>query len=191
MKINVKSGLLEGVRFVASPNCDERPSGVVPELIVIHNISLPPGEFGGDWIAKLFTNALDPQAHPYFAEVFQLKVSAHVLIHRDGRIVQFVPFHQRAWHAGRSSYRGRSHCNDFSIGIELEGTDEIPYDPLQYKGLAAIIEALVGAYPTLSAEHIIGHEHIAPGRKTDPGPAFDWEFCRKLLANAIGSSVDQ
>jgi AmpD protein len=191
MKINAKSGLVEGVQFMASPNCDGRPSGVSPELIVIHNISLPPGKFGGDWIVKLFTNTLDPQAHPYFAEVFQLKVSAHVLIHRDGRIVQFVPFHQRAWHAGQSSYQGRSHCNDFSIGIELEGTDEIPYDPLQYKVLASIIEALLIAYPTLCVEHIIGHEHIAPGRKTDPGSAFDWGLCRKLLANAIGSRVDQ
>lgn len=190
MKINVKSGLLEGARFMASPNCDARPSGVSPELIVIHNISLPPGEFGGDWIDKLFTNTLDPHAHPYFAEVFQLKVSAHVLIHRDGRIVQFVPFHQRAWHAGRSSYRGRTHCNDFSIGIELEGTDEIPYDPIQYKVLATVIATLLLAYPTLSAEHVIGHEHIAPGRKTDPGPAFDWTFCRQLLANVIGSRVD-
>lgn len=185
MKINVKSGLLEDVRLIVSPNCDTRPPGVSPELIVIHNISLPPGEFGGNWIDKLFTNTLDPKAHPFFAEVYQLKVSAHLLIHRDGRIVQFVPFHRRAWHAGQSSYRDRTRCNDFSIGIELEGTDEIPYEPIQYEVLADVIKALLQAYPTLSAEHIVGHEHIAFGRKTDPGPAFDWNYCRRLLASRL------
>ena len=185
MKINVNSGLLEVVRLIVSPNCDTRPPGVSPELIVIHNISLPPGEFGGNWIDKLFTNTLDPKAHPFFAEVYQLKVSAHLLIHRDGRIVQFVPFHRRAWHAGQSSYRDRTRCNDFSIGIELEGTDEIPYEPIQYEVLADVIKALLGAYPTLSAEHIVGHEHIAFGRKTDPGPAFDWSNCRRLLASRL------
>jgi AmpD protein len=155
---------------------------MAPELIVIHNISLPPGEFGGDWIEALFTNRLDPSAHPYFTQVHRLRVSAHLLIRRSGTIIQFVPFHQRAWHAGKSNYRGRNQCNDFSIGIELEGADDTHYESVQYKKLAEVIRALVAAYPSLARDRIVGHEHIAPGRKTDPGPAFDWRRFRQLLA---------
>ena len=155
---------------------------MAPELIVIHNISLPPGEFGGDWIEALFTNRLDPAAHPYFTQIHRLRVSAHLLIRRGGSIIQFVPFHQKAWHAGKSNYRGRDHCNDFSIGIELEGADDVDYESVQYKKLVQVIRALVAAYPTLSRDRIAGHEHIAPGRKTDPGPAFDWGRLRQLLA---------
>jgi AmpD protein len=182
VKIDVQTGRLEGVRCCTSPNCDKRPIGMAPELIVIHNISLPPGEFGGDWIEALFTNRLDPAAHPYFTQVHRLRVSTHLLIRRSGVIIQFVPFHQRAWHAGKSNYCGRDQCNDFSIGIELEGTDDIDYESVQYKKLAEVIRALVAAYPSLSRDRIAGHEHIAPGRKTDPGPAFDWGRFRLLLA---------
>jgi AmpD protein len=156
--------------------------GVVPELIVIHNISLPPGEYGGGWIEALFENHLDPDKHPYFSEIYQLKVSSHLLIHRSGDITQFVPFHMRAWHAGPSCYGGRQRCNDFSIGVELEGTDEQPYESEQYQSLVKVIKVLLATYPTLSREAIVGHEHIAPGRKTDPGPAFDWCFFRRMLA---------
>lgn len=181
MKVDVETGRLEGVRFMASPNCDDRPQDCPLELIVIHNISLPPGEFEGHAIEQLFTNRLEPSADPYFAEIAHLKVSAHVLIRRDGTITQFVPFHLRAWHAGESSYGGRTRCNDFSIGIELEGTDEIPYEPRQYETLTELVHALVQAYPSLSVERITGHQHIATGRKTDPGPAFDWAYFLKLL----------
>ena len=167
--------------WLESPNCDVRPAGMVPELIVIHNISLPPGNFGGGWIEALFTNCLDPVAHPYFSEIHKLRVSAHLLIHRSGAITQFVPFHMRAWHAGRSSYQGRQACNDFSIGIELEGADEIPYEPIQYYRLVQVVQALLNAYPTLSRKAIVGHQHIAPERKTDPGPAFDWFLFGNML----------
>jgi AmpD protein len=143
-----------------------------PELVVVHGISLPPGEFGGPWIDELFLGRLDPAAHPYFAAIAHLRVSAHLLIRRDGAITQYVPFHLRAWHAGASMFGGRERCNDFSIGIELEGTDDKPYAEVQYARLAEVIHALQKVYPTLTA--IAGHEDIAPGRKTDPGPAFDW-----------------
>ena len=157
-----------------SPNRDERPDGAVPSLIVVHGISLPPGKYGGDEIEALFTNTLDWDAHPYFDEIRGLEVSSHLLIRRDGRVLQFVPFTERAWHAGRSGFRGRPRCNDFSIGIELEGDDETPYDDRQYDALQAVIRALCDAYPALSPRHVAGHSDIAPGRKTDPGPAFDW-----------------
>ncbi len=183
MNIDLASGLLDSARQVASPNADERPLGSVPELIVVHGISLPPGEFGGPWIDALFTNRLDPEAHPYFQEIEDAQVSAHVLIRRDGELVQYVPFDRRAWHAGRSAYCGRERCNDFSIGIELEGADDIAYEPIQYERLAALIDALVAAYPSLSAERVAGHCDIAPGRKTDPGPAFEWPRLRRLLAS--------
>lgn len=166
-------GRLGAARQVASPNHDERPPGAVPELIVIHSISLPPGQFGGPWIERLFTNRLDPAAHPYFAAIAGLEVSAHLLIRRDGELVQFVPFHRRAWHAGESRWRGRARCNDFSIGIELEGTDDGDYTTAQYRRLAAAIRALCRAYPTLSPARLATHSDIAPGRKTDPGPGFD------------------
>lgn len=165
---------LRGVRQLESPNCDDRPAGCAPELIVIHGISLPPGCYGGTAIDRLFTNCLDPDEHPYFREIAGLRVSSHLLIRRDGEVIQYVPFNRRAWHAGDSCFRGRCACNDFSIGIELEGQDEEAYAPVQYERLAAVIRVLRQAYPGLSPDAIAGHSEIAPGRKTDPGPAFDW-----------------
>jgi AmpD protein len=179
--VDAKSGLLRGVRQVPSPNFDARPDGILPELIVVHGISLPPDQFGGPWIDRLFTNTLPPDEHPYFATISQLKVSSHALIRRDGEVVQYVPFHQRAWHAGASTYQGRERCNDFSIGIELEGADETPYEPAQYRMLSAVILELCAAYASLSLSHIAGHSDIAPERKTDPGPAFDWQRLYALL----------
>jgi AmpD protein len=181
MEIESVRGLVRGIPFVPSPNCDERPGTCAPELIVIHNISLPPREFGGPWVERLFTNRLEPGAHPYFARIYALRVSAHVLVRRDASLIQFVPFHKRAWHAGESCYAGRSACNDYSVGIELEGADDIPYEPGQYRALAALVRALLRAYPSLSTERIAGHAEIAPGRKTDPGPAFDWARLRACL----------
>jgi N-acetyl-anhydromuramoyl-L-alanine amidase len=180
-QIDPAAGLLARARQQPSPNCDERPAGIVPELIVIHGISLPPDEFGGPWIDRLFTNTLPADAHPYFAAVAASRVSAHLLIRRDGEVVQYVPFHLRAWHAGVSSYRGRERCNDFSVGIELEGTDGSAYEPAQYRVLSDVILALCDAYPSLSIERLTGHSDIAPGRKTDPGPAFDWPRLHALL----------
>ncbi len=173
-------GLLQGARFVASPNCDERPGGSAIELLVIHNISLPPGEFGGPGIVELFTNCLDPGAHPYYREIAGRRVSAHFLIRRDGDLIQFVPCGGRAWHAGESSWRGRSRCNDFSIGIELEGTDGVPFEAAQYERLAALARALATKYPGVES---VGHSDIAPGRKTDPGPCFDWARYRSMIKN--------
>lgn len=187
MKVDLQSGWLQGVVRVPSPNHDERPEGARPELVVVHAISLPPGEFGGPWIDHLFTNTLDPAAHPYFREIAGLEVSAHVLIRRDGQVVQYVPFDRRAWHAGASSWQGRTRCNDFSIGIELEGADDIPFEELQYQRLAGVIAALLAAYPGLSPERIAGHSDIAPGRKTDPGPAFDWARLHAALATRLAS----
>jgi len=183
--VDRSSGLLIGVRQVLSPYFDERPTGTAPELLVVHGISLPPGEFGGPWIDRLFTGTLPWAAHPYFKQIEGLRASAHALIRRDGEIVQYVPFGQRAWHAGKSAYGGRTACNDFSIGIELEGTGETPYTDAQYDSLAALVSALLGAYPSLSAQHIAGHSDIAPGRKTDPGPCFDWPRFRSLLAGRV------
>jgi len=170
-----------------SPNCDERAGTGEIALIVVHGISLPPGEFGGPWIADLFLNRLDPDAHPYFREVAGVKVSAHVVIRRDGQLVQFVPFSKRAWHAGQSCFRGRNVCNDFSIGIELEGTDELPYTEAQYRSLTALIALLRSRYPNIDADAITGHADIAPGRKTDPGPAFDWDKLAAMLTQAADS----
>lgn len=179
--IDRENGLLRAARQVPSPNCDDRPPGVVPDLIVVHGISLPPGEYGGPWIDRLFTNMLPADQHPYFAEIADRKVSSHLLIRRDGELVQYVPFHRRAWHAGVSQYRSRERCNDFSVGIELEGTDDSAYEPVQYRVLSAAILQLCDAYPSLSRERIAGHSDIAPGRKTDPGQAFDWPRLRSLL----------
>lgn len=176
------TGLLAAARQVPSPNQDARPPGAEAELIVIHSISLPPGEFGGPWIDRLFTNRLDPARHPYFAEVHGLKVSAHLLIRRDGALVQYVPFHRRAWHAGQSCWQGRNCCNDFSIGIELEGTDSGGYTTAQYRRLAVAIRALCRAYPALSAARLARHSDIAPGRKNDPGPGFDLARLDRWLA---------
>ncbi len=168
----------EGVRHVPSPNCDDRPPGEDISLLVIHNISLPPGQYGGTYIDDLFCNCLNPSAHPYFAVIADFKVSAHVLIDRSGRVTQYVPFTRRAWHAGLSAHRGRERCNDFSIGIELEGCDEQAYDERQYLALRDLTMLLLLEYPSINrdniADHIVGHCHIAPGRKTDPGPSFDW-----------------
>ncbi len=177
--IDTGTGWLAGARRVQSPNCDERPCE--PELIVVHNISLPPGEFGGPWIDRLFLNRLAVDAHPYFREIAGVEVSSHVLIRRDGELVQYVPFHRRAWHAGASSWAGRERCNDFAIGIELEGVDDVAYTDVQYARLAEVVAALVSAYPSLSFERIAGHSDISPGRKTDPGPAFDWARLHRLL----------
>jgi len=176
------NGLLRGARQLPSPNCDDRPSGVAPELIVIHGISLPPGKFGGPHIDHLFTNALDPAGHDYFRDIAGLKVSSHILIRRTGEVVQYVPLHRRAWHAGKSSYRGRQQCNDFSVGIELEGTDDQPYSSAQYRRLATVIRVLRRGVPSLAEAPIVGHSDVAPGRKTDPGSAFDWSRLRGLLA---------
>lgn len=183
MRIDRTSGLLDAARQQPSPNCDDRSPGVAADLIVVHGISLPPSEFGGPWIDALFTNALDPSAHPYFQAIAGLRVSAHLLIRRTGEVVQYAPFHQRAWHAGASSFAGRSGCNDFSIGIELEGADHLPYDDRQYERLARVIAALRTAYPALTPDRLVGHADIAPGRKTDPGPAFDWARLRRLLGD--------
>jgi AmpD protein len=182
LRVHRASGLLEGVRQVLSPHCDARPAGQAPELIVIHGISLPPGEFGGPWIERLFTGSLPATAHPYFATIQGGRVSAHLLVRRDGELVQFVPFQLRAWHAGASCHEGREACNDFSIGIELEGEDETPYTAAQYAAAAGAITALREAYPGLDAQRIVGHSDIAPGRKSDPGPAFDWQALRARLA---------
>jgi N-acetyl-anhydromuramoyl-L-alanine amidase len=179
--IDLQTGLLRDARHVPSPNFDERPAGTVVDLIVVHGISLPPGIYGGPWIDRLFTNALPPDEHPYFATVASLKVSSHVLIRRDGERVQYVPFDKRAWHAGQSSYRGRERCNDFSIGIELEGSDTEAYEPAQYRALVATILHLCDTYPSLSLDRIAGHSDIAPGRKSDPGIAFDWPRLHALL----------
>ncbi len=182
MRIDPASHRVVGVRFVPSPNYDERPANSPLSLIVIHNISLPPNEFGGPYIEQLFTNQLDPNEHPYFKKIAQNKVSAHLLIRRNGELLQFVPFNMRAWHAGESNYNGRSRANDFSIGIELEGADEVPYEPEQYSVLASLVDALRMAYPSLNKQDIAGHSDIAPGRKSDPGLAFNWEKFRDLLA---------
>ena len=181
MKIDQKTGLLDVARYVPSPNCDERPPGVSADVIIVHSISLPPGEFGSDWISQFFLNELDAGAHPYFATIADLKVSAHVLLRRDGHIVQYVPFHRRAWHAGKSQFEGRQACNDFAIGIELEGVDDVPYRSVQYARLASLVSALCDCYPKLTPQRVTGHSDVSPGRKTDPGPAFDWSRFRRLL----------
>ncbi|MEO6079681.1 MAG: 1,6-anhydro-N-acetylmuramyl-L-alanine amidase AmpD [Steroidobacteraceae bacterium] len=178
LRVHVATGLLEGVRQVLSPHHDARPDGLASDLLVIHNISLPPGEFGGPWIEKLFNGHLPPDEHPYFATIHSARVSAHLLVRRDGEIVQFVPFHRRAWHAGASQYEGRTACNDFSIGIELEGTDEVFFEDAQYDAARQVLQALLEAYPSLSPTRLVGHSDIAPGRKTDPGAAFDWARLR-------------
>jgi AmpD protein len=175
-------GWIREIARLPSPNADSRPPDCEPSLVVVHGISLPPGEFGGPWIDRLFTNSLPADAHKYFAGIAHLKVSAHVLVRRDGEIRQYVPFTARAWHAGESSWCGRRVCNNFSIGIELEGTDEIPYTDPQYEQLAALVAVLRQSYASLRDAGIVGHDDIAPGRKTDPGPAFDWRRFERTLA---------
>lgn len=159
---------------VPSPNFNQRPQDTAVSLLVIHNISLPPGDFGGGYVQQFFQNQLDANLHPYFETIANVQVSAHLFIERDGSVTQFVAFDQRAWHAGASSFEGVANCNDYSIGIELEGTDALAYTDEQYAALAKVTRQLLLTYPTLTPERITGHEHIAPGRKTDPGPAFDW-----------------
>lgn len=183
MQIDPMSGLVQGARFIPSPNCDDRPEGMQPEVVVIHAISLPPGEFGGPGIERLFCNTLDPTEHPYYAEIKDLRVSAHLLIRRDGELVQFVPLHRRAWHAGQSTCEGRTRVNDFSIGIELEGTDDRPFEAAQYRTLAALTRVLHDAYPAITPDRAYGHSDIAPGRKTDPGLHFDWARYRMMCAS--------
>jgi N-acetyl-anhydromuramoyl-L-alanine amidase len=191
LQVDVKSGLMGGAMQVASPNFDDRPPGVEADLIVVHSISLPPGEFGGAWIDRLFTNTLPLDVHPYFSEIAGLRVSSHLVVWRDGRVTQFVRFTDRAWHAGISSYQGRDACNDFSIGVELEGVETLPYEAAQYQALAEIVAALCEAYPNLSPDRLVGHSDIAPGRKTDPGPAFDWSRARLAIAAACGKSPNR
>lgn len=187
--MHISEHWLLGARRCLSPFYDQRPDEQDISLLVIHGISLPPDHFGGPYIDQLFTGALKGDEHPYLASVAGLKVSSHLLIRRDGEIVQYVPFHQRAWHAGRSVYQGRSRCNDFAIGIELEGTDVRPYSEQQYQQLTAVTAALVAHYPRLGGQRalarIVGHEDIAPGRKTDPGQAFSWPLYRGLLSKAL------
>lgn len=164
-------GWLESARRVPSPNCDARTENMTVDMVVLHNISLPPNQFGGPDIEALFTNSLDPATHPFYAEIRDLRVSAHFLIRRDGEIVQFVSCNDRAWHAGISCWQGRERCNDFSVGIEIEGSDYTPFEPAQYRQLTTLLSALKAAYPV---QHVVGHNDIAPQRKTDPGPFFDW-----------------
>lgn len=173
-----EAGCLENTRFIPSRNCDDRPNGCPISLLVIHNISLPPDEFGGGGVIELFTNRLDPEAHPYYQPLRGLKVSAHFFIRRDGEIIQFVPCGKRAWHAGVSHWQGKTCCNDFSIGIELEGNDTTPFTDIQYTALIPLTQALQNAYPIID---IAGHSDIAAGRKTDPGPCFDWKRYRAAL----------
>lgn len=181
MRGGIEAGWLEGARRVPSPHCDARPEGAPVDLVLVHGISLPPGEYGGPWIDALFAGRLDPEAHPYFRTLAGLRVSAHLLIRRDGELVQYVPLHRRAWHAGESEFKGRRACNDFSVGIELEGTDDEAYTGRQYRRLAQVLRQIMGHYPAITSERIAGHCDVAPGRKTDPGPLFDWDRLYTLL----------
>jgi AmpD protein len=177
MRIDV-NGCVEGFQCIPSPNCDDRPSDTLVEMLVIHNISLPPDEFGGDGVIELFTNRLNPSEHPYYQTVHSLKVSSHFFIRRGGEIIQFVPCDKRAWHAGLSSWGGRNQCNDFSIGVELEGSDRTGFTDDQYRALIRLSLLLQESYPI---KDIVGHSDIAAGRKTDPGPHFDWDRYRSAL----------
>jgi len=174
MLFSIQNFRLSEAQFLESPNQSPRSLDIKPDLVIIHNISLPPGEYGGGYIAKLFNNTLDPSDHSYFEQIHAFKVSSHLLIERDGLVTQFVPFNQKAWHAGESAYCGRGNCNDFSIGIELEGTDFEPFTETQYIALIEITRLLLVNYPSLNHDRIVGHSDVAPGRKTDPGPFFDW-----------------
>jgi N-acetyl-anhydromuramoyl-L-alanine amidase len=184
LTVDVGTGLVAGARFLRSPNADQRPPGAGVEMLIVHGISLPPGRFTGEYVEDFFLNRLAIDEHPFFREIETLKVSAHLYLRRDGRIIQFVPLHQRAWHAGVSQFRHRLACNDFSVGVELEGSDDIPYERAQYEQLAALIHALAHAYPAFDPEAVVGHSDVAPGRKSDPGPAFDWARLRVLAAGA-------
>jgi AmpD protein len=172
------AGWWRAARAVASPNFGPRPAGVAVDLVVLHSISLPPGEYGGDAIERLFTNRLDWDAHPYYAQIRGLQVSSHFLLRRNGELLQFVSCDERAWHAGRSHFEGRDNCNDFSIGVELEGLEGEVFEPAQYECLVRLLNAIASNYPV---RHLAGHEHVAPGRKIDPGPGFDWALLRQRL----------
>jgi len=178
----MSGGWLPNARPVPSPNWDERPTGATVNLLVIHGISLPPGSFGGPWIEHLFQNRLDPDVHPYFRDIARVRVSSHLLIRRDGELVQFVKLQHRAWHAGVSCFEGRDACNDFSIGVELEGSDDTHYEDAQYEILARTSREIIDRFPDIRPERIVGHSDIAPARKTDPGRAFDWDRFRRLIA---------
>lgn len=182
-KFSVQHGVLQDAKQIVSPNFNQRPDGELGEisLLVIHNISLPPSQFGGGYIEQFFQNQLDSSIHPYFETIKDLQVSAHLLILRDGQVIQFVNFNDRAWHAGRSSYLGKIECNDYSIGIELEGSDDLPFEDVQYQVLAQVTQAIRLAYPKIQ-QHIAGHSDIAPVRKTDPGAFFNWQYFRQLLS---------
>lgn len=184
MWFDANGEFLQGARFVSSPNFDARPEAVEPELIVVHGISLPPNQFGGDEVEQLFTNTLDPKQDPYFAKIQGLQVSTHFYIRRGGEVIQFVKPQDRAWHAGLSEYNGKTRCNDFSIGIELEGTDNTPYTAIQYQHLALIIKALWALYPKMPKDAVTGHCDISPGRKTDPGGYFVWQTLWRLLEDS-------
>ncbi len=179
--LTLTNHLLDQAEVVESPNFSDRPNGMEPSLLVIHNISLPPGKFGDDYIKNFFLNKLDSSLHPYFNEIKDLKVSSHLLIDRQGSLLQFVAFSKKAWHAGVSEFKGQKECNDFSIGIELEGTDTIPYTEEQYLSLVKVTNCLLEHYPSISKDRIVGHKDIAPGRKTDPGNSFDWDKYRNLI----------
>lgn len=181
--MHISAGLLVEAEYIATSHCDHRPADTNISLLVIHNISLPPNQFGGPYISELFLGQLDPQRHPYFAQIYQLRVSSHCLIRRDGQIIQYVPFHLRAWHAGVSSFQGKASCNDYSIGIELEGADHIPYTSDQYKALVRLSWNIMQDYQGITLGRIVGHNDIAPGRKTDPGIAFNWAKFRTNLAS--------
>lgn len=183
--LDIEAGWLSDAQRVISPNCDERPAGEQISALVVHSISLPPCKFGGPWIDALFTNTLDCSAHASFEDLRDVRVSAHGLIRRDGQCTQYVSFEQRAWHAGQSSFDGRSRCNDFSVGIELEGCDTQAFTAAQYTRLAAVAQALMSAYPAITPQRITGHSDIAPGRKTDPGPHFDWDYFHTLLSRRV------
>jgi len=179
--LQIREHWITAARRQPSPNYSQRSSSDDISLLVIHCISLPPGKFGGPWIDALFSNLLEAEADPYFAQICDLRVSAHLLIRRDGELVQYVPFDRKAWHAGKSEYRGRSECNEFSIGIELEGSEDLPFSEEQYRQLMAVTRLLLRTYRSLSAQRIVGHSDIAPGRKTDPGPCFDWPRYRNAV----------
>lgn len=183
-KLEISQGWLCAARRCRSPNHDARPAGTTVDTLVVHGITLPPGHFGGGYIDALFSNRLEATAHAYFAQVATLRVSAHALVDRTGLVTQYVSFDARAWHAGRSCFQGRERVNDFAIGVELEGTDECPYTPAQYRRLGRLAALLMRYYPALTRERIVGHSDIAPGRKSDPGPAFDWQWFHHELAAA-------
>lgn len=183
MELKIFQHKLVGARQVHSPNHSTRPTGCEIDLLIIHNISLPPGEFGTDCVEALFCNRLDYDSHPYFEGIRGLRVSSHLLINRQGEISQYVPFNLKAWHAGESEFKGRQSCNDYSIGIELEGTDDELFTDAQYTSLIRVTRLLLQEYPNMSVGRIVGHSDVAPGRKTDPGPCFDWDRYKRALTD--------